>query len=95
MHRSSWTDEPIGSPSRTVEGRSFRMLNGEEISGPQDTELNEPHGVYDHPDTRLLYVADSSNNRVLRIEHPHERFGATLLGEVTVSRFHSVNIHAN
>jgi hypothetical protein len=45
MHRSSWTDEPIGSPSRTVEGRSFRMLNGEEISGPQDAELNEPQGV--------------------------------------------------
>lgn len=36
---------------------------------PQDAELNQPHGVYVHPDTGVLYIADSSNNRVLKIEH--------------------------
>jgi DNA-binding beta-propeller fold protein YncE len=34
---------------------------------PLQAELNQPHGVYVHSDGRL-YIADSSNNRVLRIE---------------------------
>jgi DNA-binding beta-propeller fold protein YncE len=34
---------------------------------PLLAELNQPHGVYVHSDGRL-YIADSSNNRVLRIE---------------------------
>ena len=35
---------------------------------PQEAELNQPHGVYVHPTTGVLYIADSSNNRVLKIE---------------------------
>jgi len=34
---------------------------------PLEVELNQPHGVYVHPNG-TLYIADSSNNRVLRIE---------------------------
>jgi sugar lactone lactonase YvrE len=38
------------------------------IGGPPDKlELNQPHGVYAHP-SGVLYIADSSNNRVLKIE---------------------------
>lgn len=33
---------------------------------PLQTELNQPHGVYIHP-TGVLYIADSSNNRILKI----------------------------
>jgi DNA-binding beta-propeller fold protein YncE len=35
---------------------------------PLESELNQPHGVYVHPTTGELYIADSSNNRVLKIE---------------------------
>ncbi len=35
---------------------------------PERAELNQPHGVYVHPSGEL-YIADSSNNRVLKIEH--------------------------
>ena len=35
---------------------------------PQEVELNQPHGVYIHPATGTLYIADSSNHRVLKIE---------------------------
>jgi DNA-binding beta-propeller fold protein YncE len=39
------------------------------IGGPPlEAELNQPHGVYIHPTTGDLYIADSSNNRILRIE---------------------------
>ena len=34
---------------------------------PEKVELNQPHGVYVHS-SGMLYIADSSNNRVLRIE---------------------------
>jgi DNA-binding beta-propeller fold protein YncE len=34
---------------------------------PLKAALNQPHGVYVHP-SGILYIADSSNNRVLRIE---------------------------
>jgi outer membrane protein assembly factor BamB len=38
------------------------------IGGPPlDVELNQPHGVYVHKDG-TLYIADSSNHRVLKIE---------------------------
>src|SRR5262249_37405207 len=37
--------------------------------GPPDrAEWNQPHGVYVHP-SGDLYIADSSNHRVLKIEH--------------------------
>jgi DNA-binding beta-propeller fold protein YncE len=35
---------------------------------PLEAELNQPHGVFVHPTTGILYIADSSNNRVLKIE---------------------------
>ena len=35
---------------------------------PLECELNQPHGVYVHTDG-TLYIADSSNNRILRIDH--------------------------
>lgn len=35
---------------------------------PLEVELNQPHGVYVHPTTGILYIADSSNNRLLKIE---------------------------
>jgi len=35
---------------------------------PLEVELNQPHGVYVHPTTGVLYIADSSNNRVLKVE---------------------------
>jgi hypothetical protein len=34
---------------------------------PLMAELNQPHGVYVHSDG-VLYIADSSNNRVLKID---------------------------
>jgi DNA-binding beta-propeller fold protein YncE len=34
---------------------------------PLDVELNQPHGVYVHP-SGTLYIADSTNNRILKIE---------------------------
>jgi glucose/arabinose dehydrogenase len=34
---------------------------------PEKAELDQPHGVYVAPDG-ALYIADSSNHRVLRIE---------------------------
>jgi sugar lactone lactonase YvrE len=34
---------------------------------PEQAEFNQPHGVYVHP-TGVLYITDSSNNRVLKIE---------------------------
>jgi DNA-binding beta-propeller fold protein YncE len=34
---------------------------------PLEVELNQPHGLYVHPDG-TLYIADSSNNRVLKLE---------------------------
>ncbi len=34
---------------------------------PDKVELNQPHGVYVYP-SGVLYIADSSNNRVLKIE---------------------------
>jgi DNA-binding beta-propeller fold protein YncE len=35
---------------------------------PLEADLSQPHGVYIHPTTGELYIADSSNNRVLKIE---------------------------
>lgn len=49
-----------------VAGSGKKGTNG--IGGPPlEVELNQPHGVYVHADG-TLYIADSSNNRVLRIE---------------------------
>lgn len=38
------------------------------VGGPPDKlEMNRPHGVNRHPTTGELYIADSSNNRILKI----------------------------
>jgi len=34
---------------------------------PEKVELNQPHGVYVHP-SGILYIADSSNHRILKIK---------------------------
>lgn len=34
---------------------------------PEQAQLSQPHGVYVHP-TGAIYIADSSNNRILKIE---------------------------
>ena len=35
---------------------------------PQKAELSQPHGVSVHPKTFAIYIADSSNGRILKIE---------------------------
>ncbi len=35
---------------------------------PEKAELYQPHGVFVHPSTGVLYITDSSNHRVLKIE---------------------------
>jgi DNA-binding beta-propeller fold protein YncE len=35
---------------------------------PTQAELNQPHGVIADPKTGAIYIADSSNNRIVRIE---------------------------
>lgn len=36
---------------------------------PEALELNRPHGAVVHPVTGALYVSDSDNHRVIRIEN--------------------------
>ena len=43
--------------------KGTKGLNGP----PEEAELNQPHGVYMHSDG-TLYIADSSNDRILKIE---------------------------
>jgi sugar lactone lactonase YvrE len=39
------------------------------IGGPAlQCQLNRPHGVQVHPETKAIYVSDSENHRVIRIE---------------------------
>jgi DNA-binding beta-propeller fold protein YncE len=51
-----------------VAGTGKRGSGG--LGGPAaKLELSQPHGVYAHP-SGAIYIADSSNNRVLKIEQP-------------------------
>jgi hypothetical protein len=51
-----------------VAGTGQKGQNG--IGGPPlELELNQPHGVFVHPQGDL-YIADSSNHRVLKVERP-------------------------
>jgi hypothetical protein len=34
---------------------------------PADLELNRPHGIYFHAPTGVMYIADSMNDRVIKI----------------------------
>jgi len=39
------------------------------VSGPAaKVELNRPHGAQVHPKTGAIYISDSDNHRVLRID---------------------------
>jgi DNA-binding beta-propeller fold protein YncE len=41
------------------------------VDGPADQcALNRPHGAQIHPTTRAIYISDSENHRVLRIDRP-------------------------
>jgi sugar lactone lactonase YvrE len=44
-----------------------KMANGPVDGSPLACDLNKPHGVYVHPDG-TIYIADSDNNRVLKIK---------------------------
>jgi DNA-binding beta-propeller fold protein YncE len=49
------------------EGKVVRVA-GNGKKGNALEELNQPHGVFVHPTTGAIYIADSSNNRILKIE---------------------------
>jgi DNA-binding beta-propeller fold protein YncE len=50
-----------------VAGTGTKGMAG--IGGPpEQCELNRPHGAVVHPTTGALYISDSENNRVIRIE---------------------------
>ena len=44
-----------------------KMANGAVGVSPETCDLNKPHGVYVHPDG-TIYIADSGNERVLKIK---------------------------
>jgi len=44
------------------------IQDGGPLHPPDDFELDRPHGVFVHPRTGELYVADSWNDRVLKVE---------------------------
>ncbi len=49
-----------------VAGVGKQGKNG--VGGPPDElEMNRPHGVNRHPTTGEIWIADSSNNRILKI----------------------------
>ncbi len=52
---------------RRVAGTGAKGSAG--LGGPADKcELSRPHGIQPHPATGALYVSDSDNNRVIRVE---------------------------
>jgi DNA-binding beta-propeller fold protein YncE len=57
-----------------AEGKIVRLAgtgkkgNGGAGGPPEMAEVARPHGVTVHPETGLLYIVDSYNNRVVRIE---------------------------
>jgi DNA-binding beta-propeller fold protein YncE len=54
---------------RRVAGTGERGAAG--IGGPPEScQLNRPHGALPHPATGDIYVSDSENHRVIRIERP-------------------------
>jgi DNA-binding beta-propeller fold protein YncE/tetratricopeptide (TPR) repeat protein len=56
-----------------VAGSGARGAAG--VDGPAEKcELNRPHGARVHPRTRAIYVSDSDNHRVLRVERPRDAY---------------------
>jgi DNA-binding beta-propeller fold protein YncE len=51
---------------RYVDGK-LELVAGTGKKGSSPTELAQPHGVMVHPKTGEIYIADSSNNRVVKI----------------------------
>jgi len=60
---------PVDGTIRRVAGTGEKGEGG--IGEPPEScPLNRPHGVVAHPRTGALYIADSENHRVLRIDGP-------------------------
>ena len=58
---------PGSDKLKLVAGTGKAGANG--VGGdPKSCELNKPHGVTVHPKTGRVYICDSSNDRILRIE---------------------------
>lgn len=58
---------PRDGTIRRVAGSGAKGAAG--VGGPpEQCELNRPHGAVVHPKSGAIYVSDSENNRVLRIE---------------------------
>src|SRR5437870_250103 len=79
-HRSPWPSSLTADTENHVirrylprEGKIVRVAGTGErgdrgVGGPpEQVQLSQPHGVFVHP-SGALYIADSSNNRVLKIE---------------------------
>jgi hypothetical protein len=50
-----------------VAGTGQRGAGG--LGGPPEAcQLNRPHGAFPHPRTGAIYISDSENHRVIRIE---------------------------
>lgn len=58
---------PADGTLRLVAGTGKKGTAG--VGGdPRQAELSQPHGVLAHPATGHIYIADSGNNRIVRIE---------------------------
>ena len=70
----TWGWRLDGSIQDPVWARRFQSVLSEELAvhglkevPPEQAELSQPHGVFFDPRGRL-HIADSSNNRILRID---------------------------
>ena len=58
---------PKDGSIRRVAGTGAKGASG--IGGPpEELELNRPHGAVVHPVSGAIYVSDSDNHRVIRVE---------------------------
>lgn len=65
-HRVVWYG-PVSGKLDILAGTGAKG-RGDPAGDPRQVALNQPHGVTVHPKTGAVYVADSSNDRVLKIE---------------------------
>ena len=66
-----------GTGSKGIAG-----LNGD----PKEAQLNQPHGVAVQPTTGEIYICDSGNHRILKIEPPNASGGGQPPGRIPVAR---------
>ena len=62
-----------GVPRDGAEARAQPLVDPRAIAlggPPEECQLNRPHGAVQHPATGDIYVSDSENHRVIRIETP-------------------------